>query len=255
MSDRDSEERTNPGSAASRGAGHGLTERQRAILEAIHASVTERGYPPSIREVGQATGLTSPSTVAHHLHTLERKGFLRRDPRRPRALVLTEKAESVTEVSAGRRRDRDPAHAKIIDLTSASPDDTDGAGGTSGAVYVPLVGRISAGGPILAEQSVEAVFPLPREIVGHGTLFLLRVVGDSMVQASICDGDYVVVRGQPEAENGEIVAAILDDEATVKTLRKRDDHVWLLPQNPAYEPILGDDARILGKVVSVLRRI
>ncbi|MDZ7577534.1 MAG: transcriptional repressor LexA [Candidatus Nanopelagicales bacterium] len=254
MSDRDSEERTNPGSAASRGGDHGLTERQTVILEAIRASVAERGYPPSIREVGKATGLTSPSSVAHHLRALERKGFLRRDPRRPRALVLTEQAESVTPVSAG-RRDHDAAHAKIIDLTPASPDDTAGSGGTSGAVYVPLVGRIAAGGPTLAEQSVEAVFPLPREIVGHGTLFLLRVVGDSMIQASICDGDYVVVRGQPEAENGEIVAAILDDEATVKTFRKRDDHVWLLPQNPAYEPILGDDARILGKVVSVLRRV
>jgi repressor LexA len=121
--------------------------------------------------------------------------------------------------------------------------------------YVPLVGRIAAGGPVLAEQAVEDVFPLPRELVGEGTLFMLKVTGDSMVEAAICDGDWVVVRQQPTAENGEIVAAMIDGEATVKTYKRRDGHIWLMPHNPAYEPIPGDDATVLGRVVSVLRRI
>ncbi|MHB1067263.1 MAG: transcriptional repressor LexA, partial [Candidatus Nanopelagicales bacterium] len=123
------------------------------------------------------------------------------------------------------------------------------------AAYVPVLGRIAAGGPILAEQEVETVFPLPRDLVGDGELFLLRVVGDSMVDAAICDGDWVVVRRQPDADNGDIVAALLDDEATVKTLKRRDGHVWLMPHNPAYAPILGDEAAIMGKVVTVLRRL
>lgn len=121
--------------------------------------------------------------------------------------------------------------------------------------YVPVVGRIAAGGPILAEQSVETVFPLPSELVGDGDLFLLKVVGESMIEAAICDGDWVVVRRQPDADNGEIVAAMLEDEATVKTFKRRDGHVWLMPHNPAFEPIPGDDAQILGKVVAVLRRV
>jgi repressor LexA len=121
--------------------------------------------------------------------------------------------------------------------------------------YVPLVGRIAAGGPVLAEQAVEEVFPLPRELVGEGTLFMLKVAGDSMVDAAICDGDWVVVRQQPTAENGEIVAAMIDGEATVKTYKRRDGHVWLMPHNEAYEPIPGDDATVLGRVVTVLRRV
>jgi repressor LexA len=123
------------------------------------------------------------------------------------------------------------------------------------AAYVPLVGQIAAGGPILAEQHVEAVFPLPRDLVGSGDLFMLKVVGDSMVDAAICDGDWVVVRQQSTAENGDIVAALLDDEATVKTFKRRDGHVWLMPHNPAYAPILGDHATIMGRVVTVLRRV
>ena len=118
-----------------------------------------------------------------------------------------------------------------------------------------MLGRIAAGGPILAEQQVEDVFPLPRDLVGQGELFMLKVSGDSMVDAAICDGDWVVVRRQPDAENGDIVAALLDNEATVKTLKRRDGHVWLMPHNPAYAPILGDDATIMGKVVTVLRRL
>ena len=123
------------------------------------------------------------------------------------------------------------------------------------AAYVPLIGRIAAGGPILAERYVEDVFPLPRQLVGEGTLFLLKVSGDSMINAAIADGDWVVVRQQEVAENGEIVAAMLDDKATVKTLKRSDGHVWLIPHNPAYTPILGDEAAILGRVVAVLRRV
>ncbi len=209
----------------------GLTPRQRAILEVIRATVEERGYPPSVREIGEGVGLTSPSSVAHQLATLERLGFLRRDPNRPRALVVA-----------------DPEHASAtVPLQAVASD-----GATA---HVPLVGRIAAGGPILAEQAVEAVFPLPRDLVGEGELFMLKVVGDSMIDAAICDGDWVVVRQQPDADNGDIVAALLDDEATVKTLKRRDGHVWLMPHNPAYAPILGDHARIMGKVVSVLRRV
>jgi repressor LexA len=123
------------------------------------------------------------------------------------------------------------------------------------AAYVPLVGRIAAGGPILAEQHVEDIFPLPRQLVGEGTLFLLKVAGDSMINAAIADGDWVVVRQQEDAENGEIVAAMLDGEATVKTFKRSDGHAWLIPHNPAFTPILGDEATILGRVVAVLRRV
>ncbi len=209
----------------------GLTPRQRAILDMIRDTVEQRGYPPSVREIGEGVGLTSPSSVAHQLGTLERLGYLRRDPNRPRALVV----------------------ADLSDLgTEAAPI---GGAGPAHYVDVPLVGRIAAGGPILADQQVEAVFPLPRDLVGDGELFMLNVVGDSMIDAAICDGDWVVVRRQQTAENGDIVAALLDDEATVKTLKRRDGHVWLMPHNPAYAPILGDEATIMGKVVSVLRRL
>ena len=210
----------------------GLTARQRRVLEVIKDSVERRGYPPSMREIGEAVGLTSPSSVSHQLTTLERKGYLRRDPNRPRAIEV---------------RSPDPAET-LVDETGIN----DNAPAPS---YVPLVGRIAAGGPILAEEAVEDVFPLPRQIVGEGNLFLLKVVGDSMVDAAICDGDWVVVRQQPTADNGDIVAALLDHEATVKTYKKRDGHVWLMPHNPAYEPILGDEATVLGRVVAVLRRV
>jgi repressor LexA len=217
--------------------GDGLTQRQRRVLEVIHDSIERRGYPPSVREIGEAVGLSSASSVAHQLSVLQRKGWLRRDPNRPRALDVRLPGE------AGAR----PA-APVADLGQ-------GAEAASAPTYVPLVGRIAAGGPVLAEQAVEDVFPLPRELVGEGTLFMLKVAGDSMVEAAICDGDWVVVRQQPTAENGEIVAAMIDGEATVKTYKRRDGHVWLLPHNPAYEPIPGDDATILGRVVSVLRRV
>jgi repressor LexA len=176
-------------------------------------------------------GLVSPSSVAYQMGVLERKGYLRKDPNRPRAVDVRPPSELMLDDEEAVRAQR-PAPA-----------------------YVPVLGRIAAGGPILAEQSIEDVFPLPRELVGEGTLFLLQVKGDSMLDAAICDGDWVVVRQQPTANNGEIVAAMLDGEATVKTYRFREGHVWLMPHNPAFEPILGDEATILGKVVAVLRRV
>lgn len=212
--------------------GDGLTVRQRRILRVIRETVERRGYPPSLRELGDEVGLASPSSVAHQLGALERKGYLRRDPNRPRAI----------EVCAP-----DPAEHGY-DVTGSGDHAPE-------ASYVPLVGRIAAGGPILAEEAIEDVFPLPKQLVGDGELFLLKVVGESMVDAAICDGDWVVVRQQAVAESGDIVAAMLDGEATVKTFKKRDGHVWLMPHNPAFEPILGDDAAVLGKVVAVLRKV
>jgi repressor LexA len=215
----------------------GLTRRQQAILDVIRDSVQRRGYPPSIREICEAAGLASTSSVAHQLTMLERKGFLRRDPNRPRAVDIR---SSTSE--------RPKAMRRGIAVTDDAPRG-------AAPVFVPVVGRIAAGGPILAEQMIEDVFPLPKALVGDGSLFLLRVVGDSMVDAAISDGDWVVVRQQPTAENGSIVAAMIDGEATVKTFRRRDGHVWLLPHNPAYAPIPGDDATILGRVVTVLRKL
>ncbi len=217
--------------------GDGLTQRQRRVLEVIRDSIERRGYPPSVREIGEAVGLSSASSVAHQLSVLQKKGWLRRDPNRPRALDVRLPGDSV--------------HA----APAADPGGTGNEFAVPAPTYVPLVGRIAAGGPVLAEQALEDVFPLPRELVGDGTLFMLKVAGDSMVEAAICDGDWVVVRQQPTAENGEIVAAMIDGEATVKTYKRRDGHVWLLPHNPAFEPIPGDEATVLGRVVTVLRRI
>ena len=206
----------------------GLTERQRRILTEIRHAVETRGYPPSVREIGEIVGLTSPSSVNYQLKVLERKGYLRRDPHRPRALEVLMPHE--------------------VDETGSGDDRPTPA-------YVPVIGRIAAGGPILAEQSIETVFPLPTELVGDGELFLLKVVGESMIDAAICDGDWVVVRRQPDAVNGDIVAALLDEEATVKTFKRKDGQVWLLPHNQDYSPIDGTHATIMGKVVAVLRKL
>ena len=211
-----------------------LTERQRTILEVIRTSVTSRGYPPSIREIGDAVGLTSTSSVAHQLRTLEKKGYLRRDPNRPRAVDVRGSDEMVT-----------PVVATDVAGSDALPEPT----------FVPVLGRIAAGGPILAEQAVEEVFPLPRELVGEGSLFMLKVVGESMIDAAICDGDWVVIRQQNVADNGDIVAAMIDGEATVKTFKRTRGQVWLMPHNPAFDPIDGNEAVILGKVVTVLRKL
>jgi len=206
-----------------------LTPRQRKVLEVIRDWVDRFGYPPSVREIGDAVGLTSTSSVHHQLRTLERKGYLRRDPNRTRAVDVRSPEEE------------SPEQSDVVERPAPA--------------FVPLLGSIAAGGPILAEQAVESVFPLPREIVGEGELFLLNVKGDSMIEAAITDGDWVVVRQQPVAEQGEIVAAMIDGEATVKTFKRTSGQIWLMPANPAYEPIDGNEATILGRVVAVLRRL
>jgi repressor LexA len=216
---------------------HVLTWRQRKVLQVIRESVQRRGYPPSMREIGEAVGLTSTSSVSYQLSTLQNKGYLRRDAGRPRTVEVRLPGHPAVRP--------EPAFDDEVRMDITSQE----------AAYVPVVGRIAAGGPILAEQSIEDIFPLPRQLVGEGTLFLLKVVGDSMINAAIADGDWVVIRQQPVAENGDIIAAMIEGEATVKTFKRSGSHVWLMPHNPAYTPIPGDEAEILGRVVAVLRRI
>lgn len=207
----------------------GLTTRQRMILECIAEAVAEQGFPPSMREIGERVGLSSTASVTHQLQQLERSGFIKRGSRNARSLEITRPSESTR--------------------STASEE----------AVQIPLLGTIAAGTGVIADQQVEAIMPLPRDFVGRGDaseLFMLKVKGDSMVDAAICDGDFVVVRRAQTAENGDIVAALLDgDEATVKTFKRRDGHVWLMPHNPNYAPIPGDDALILGIVKTVLRKL
>ena len=205
---------------------HVLTWRQRKILQAIRDSVRSRGYPPSMREIAEAVGLISTSSVSYQLSILQRKGYLHRDLRRPRTMEIH---------LPGRPAEENPA-----------PPET---------VHVPLVGRVDAGGPLLAAQQIEEVFPLPRKLVGDGPVFMLRVAGDSMINAAIADGDWVVIHAQETADSGDIVAAMIDGEATVKTLNRSGDHVWLMPQHRDFLPILGDDAAIIGKVVAVIRQV
>ena len=205
-----------------------LTEKQERILTCIMESVRTRGYPPSMREIGDAVGLVSLSSVTHQLGQLEKFGYIKRNPGMPRALEV------------------------LVHFDHTDDGDTNE---TAEAAFVPVVGRIAAGIPITAEQQVEDVFALPRQIVGKGELFLLRVVGESMIDAAICDGDWVVVRRQNDAVNGDIVAALLDDEATVKTFKRKDGQVWLLPHNSLYSPIDGNYAQIMGKVVAVMRKL
>jgi repressor LexA len=229
--------------------GHVLTWRQRKVLQVIRDSVQKRGYPPSMREIGEAVGLTSTSSVSYQLSTLQAKGYLHRDAGRPRTVEVRLPGHPAVRPEFEQDEEQTAeAPAGSFDIPSQE------------AAYVPLVGRIAAGGPILAEQQVEDVFPLPKQLVGQGEHFLLQVSGDSMINAAITDGDWVVVRSQSDAENGEIVAAMVEGqgaegEATVKTFKKSDGHVWLIPHNPLYAPILGDEATILGKVVAVLRRV
>jgi repressor LexA len=200
----------------------GLTTRQELILSVIKEAIATQGYPPSMREIGAAAGLASPASVSYQIDALIEKGFIRKDATKGRAFEVVEHEDAI------------------------KPEKT---------VNIPLVGRIAAGGPITAEQHVEEVYPLPESLVGKGELFLLKVVGDSMIDLAICDGDFVVIRSQKSAEKGEIVAAMIDGEATVKTLSKKDGHIWLLPANDNYAPIDGDNAEILGKVTAVLRSV
>jgi repressor LexA len=221
-----------------------LTPRQLKILQAIRDSVQKRGYPPSMQEIGKAVGLASPSSVSYQFSALQRKGYLHRDPGRPRTVEV-----------------RLPDHRAVRSVRgvygTAEPEPyADGPEiGSAEAKRVPFVGRIAAGIPITADEQVEDIFSLPRQLVGEGSLFMLKVAGDSMIDAAIADGDWVVIRQQEDAENGEIVAAMIDGEATVKTLKKVDGHTWLIPHNPAYSPIIDDQATILGKLVAVLRRV
>lgn len=261
-----------------------LSVRQQKILDVIHTSIARHGYPPSMREIGDLAGLASLSSVTHQLNQLERLGYIRRDPKRPRAMeVLVAGASgdgTSSHTGAGSDRvasedsntqRREVKDSPVQGVGSSLPDNVRQLRPQSSArqsvevageensdldvAVVPLVGHIAAGVPITADQQVEDTLALPRRLTGHGELFMLRVRGDSMVDAAICDGDWVVVRRQNTADNGDIVAALLDDEATVKTFRQRDGHTWLLPQNTQYEPILGDHATVMGKVVSVLRSL
>ncbi|MEX1208401.1 MAG: transcriptional repressor LexA [Acidimicrobiia bacterium] len=203
-----------------------ISDRQKQILELIHETVQRRGYPPSVREIGEAVGLSSPSTVHSHLSALVEGGYLRRDATKPRAI------EVIDTGGYGELR-----RAPVRD--------------------VPLVGRIAAGSPMLAEEDIEEIFPLPTELVGNEPVIMLRVQGDSMINAGIFDGDLVVVRRQPDARNGELVAALINgEEATVKRFRREGDRVLLIAENPAYEPIvLTAGVEIVGKVVAVLRTV
>jgi repressor LexA len=201
-----------------------LTDRQRRILSFISDTVEDRGYPPSVREIGDAVGLHSPSSVHAQLATLAEKGLLTKDPTKPRAI----RVERGGRPAASERRD---------------------------VVEVPLVGRIAAGGPILAEQNVEETLPMPRDFVGSGTLFALTVKGDSMTGAGIFDGDTVIIRQQQTADDGDMIAALIDDEATVKTLSRKGGKVRLIAENPAFDPMEPEEMSVLGKVVAVLRRV
>ncbi|MCM6772370.1 transcriptional repressor LexA [Nocardia sp. CDC159] len=203
-----------------------LPPRQQRILATIQEWVVRHGYPPGTRELGEAVGLRSTSSVSKHLKALEDKGFLRR-------------GETVTR----------PIDVRLF-LRAAAPRERD-----EDSVPVPVVGDIAAGTPILAEEHTDDILTMSRQMVGRGTVFGLRVRGDSMIDAAICDGDIVVVRQQHEANSGDIVAAMIDEEATVKVYRRRGGHVYLEPRNPAYDVIDGDRAVVLGKVVSVLRRV
>jgi repressor LexA len=202
-----------------------LTERQRQILDFIRSEVHRRGFPPSVREIGEAVGLSSSSTVHSHLSALERKGHIRRDPAKPRAL-------------------------EVLDYR-----DTERGVDVSNVRAVPLVGRVAAGAPILAAENIEETIPLPEEIADEGVSFILRVTGDSMVDAGILDGDYVVVTQQATAGNGDIVVALVEDEATVKRFYREPDRVRLQPENSAMEPIYVRDVTILGRVTGLFRRV
>jgi repressor LexA len=217
---------------------HVLTWRQQRILQAIADFAQRRGYAPTLREIGEAAELASTSSVSYQLSVLQRKGYLRRNPGRPRTIELRLPGQPTIRL-------------EVRDLAGAAEPPPPGAD------HVPVTnyGRIAAGDKNLADQVIGDTWELPKELTGDGTLFRLRVRGDSMINAAIADGDVVVVRQQSQAENGEIVAAMIDGETTVKTLQRTDGQVWLMPHNPAYQPIPGQDATILGKVVTVLRRV
>ena len=229
-----------------------LTERQKEVLNALRSELLKNRYAPTIREIADRCGFSSTSSVKYQLDALEDKGYIVRDPRRPRTILLTELGLENTH----RRLYADYTSAGVPRGAAAEEPKTSAEDfHVDPSVNVPVVGRIAAGSPILADQVVEEVLPLPRSLTGDGELFMLKVVGDSMVEAAICDGAWVVIRRQPVAENGEIVAAMIEGEATVKVLQRKDGHTLLLPRNSEYRPIPADDAEILGRVVTVLRSL
>jgi repressor LexA len=222
--------------------GHVLTWRQRKVLHIIRESVQQHGYPPSMREIADAVGLASTGSVSYQLGILQKKGYLRANAGRARTVELLLPGHPAVRLKLDRAED-EAGGVHGMDIPSQQ------------AVYVPLVGRIAAGGPVLADETIDDVYPLPRQLVGEGILFLLRVMGDSMTGAAIADGDQVVVRQQGEAESGDTVAVMIDGEVTVRTLRRSRDQVWLMPHNAMYTPVPGDEAVILGRVVAVIRSI
>ncbi|MCI5826320.1 MAG: transcriptional repressor LexA [Arcanobacterium sp.] len=291
-----------------------LTDRQLRILGTIREGISERGFPPTVREIAAIVGLSSPSSVQYQLGLLEKAGLIQRDSHRSRTIEVTDRGNRLNletgrlapEAPAFSGPGASPAPLSTVPLahdlvppapapaTSPAPTSSTATASSQSAqprvnsalttrplhavtsemehtegsishrdaeltardvVIAPLVGTIAAGSPILAEQHIEESFSLPRQLTGSGEMFVLHVKGESMIEAAICDGDYVVVRQQPVAEQGEIVAAMIDGEATVKVLNKKDGHVWLMPCNAAYDPIPADEAQILGRVVSVLRAL
>jgi repressor LexA len=240
-----------------------ISPRQATILQYIRESVARRGYPPSLREIAQAVGLASQSTVSYHLSALVQKGYLSRGPGLPRTTVELPSgqdppATGAPPASASAPQAKPGAAGKGTGKTTGQADARPARADLDRPVRVPLIGRIAAGVPITAQQEVEDTFLLPRKIVGFGTLFMLRVAGDSMINAGITDGDYVIIRQQEKVTSGDIVAALIEgieSEATVKTFQQAEDgQCWLMAHNPAYPPIPGDSAEIMGKVVAVLRR-
>lgn len=224
-----------------------LTKRQQEVLTTLYQLSQKLAYPPSVRELAEAMGLSSPSSVKHHLDVLTKKGYLRRAPNTPRALEFVKLPEGMETPQ--------PDSAPGATLSATVTTIPVGIADTAAETAVPLVGQIAAGTPITAEEMVEDTFALPRRFTGSGELFMLAVRGESMQDGGILDGDWVVVRHQSDARNGEIVAAMIDGEATVKEFSRADGHVWLLPHNDNYAPIPGDTATILGKVVTVIRSL
>ena len=204
-------------------SGNSLNQRQKLILEFIQDRIKTKGYPPSVREIGEAVGLKSSSTVHAHLVQLEDKGYIRKDPSKPRALIPINRSD-----------------AAITDLSTIS---------------LPVVGNVAAGVPILATENIETYFPIPVDFVGRGSHYILRVKGESMIEAGILDGDYLIVREQADAANGEIVVAMLEDEATVKRYYKRDEYIELKPENSSMQSIISPEVAVLGKVTGLLRHM
>lgn len=219
-----------------------LKEREQKVLDFMKQEIRVKGYPPTVREICTALGIKSTSTVHKDIASLERQGYLRKDPAKPRALMIVDPQTGESAIDSGMDAPGMPAAAPELKRTDI--------------VDVPVVGRIAAGTPILAEQNVEDSFPVPARFVDGGTNFMLTVRGESMIEAGIMDGDYILVEQQQTARNGEIVVAMVDgfeSEATVKTFYKEDDHIRLQPENSAMSPIIVKDAKILGKVKGVFR--